>query len=106
MTATQTMTQVYAPAALHQSYVFPQPAIDTLNIIYSSDTSSDVQIYIYNAAAMPVADFKNPSAPGFTNKAELNISRFASGVYYYIIRAKDSAGREVNYKPGKFLVSK
>jgi hypothetical protein len=86
--------------------VFPQPAGDTLSIIYSSDSAYDAKIYIYNAAGMPVADFTNASASGFTNKAVLDIHKFSSGVYYYIIRAKDASGRDVNYKPGKFLVSK
>jgi hypothetical protein len=100
------MTQAYAPAALHQSYVFPQPAHNTLNIIYSSESAFNAEIYIYNAAGAPVADFTSPSAVGDTNKAVLGIGKFASGVYYYVIRAKDSAGRDVNYKPGKFLVTK
>jgi hypothetical protein len=55
---------------------------------------------------MPVADFKNPSLAGSVNRAELDITAFSGGVYYYIIRAKDASGKDVNYKPNKFLVSK
>jgi hypothetical protein len=100
------MTSVYTPARLWQSYVFPQPAKNTLNIIYYADSYAEADIYIYNAAGMPVADFINLSVPGFVNKAVLDISAFSSGIYYYIIRAKDSAGKTVNYKTNKFLVSK
>lgn len=106
LTPTVTPTGGYAQAPAGESYVYPQPAADVLNIIYSIDSTADVMIYVYNAAGMPVADFINTSMPGGSNKAVLDISGFARGVYYYVIRTKDLSGKTVNFKPDKFLVLK
>ena len=74
--------------------------------LHPAYTADPAEIFVYNAAGMPVADYTNASAPGAANKAVLDITKFTSGVYYYIIRVKNSSGGTVSLKPGKFLVSK
>lgn len=106
--ATSTMTPTPNPsspdAGAGSSYVYPQPASEKVTFVYSLRDYADVRIIVYNVAGMDVAVLKAAGKPGNNNRAELNLSGFAPGVYYYVIKADYSTEKMKICKPGKFLV--
>jgi hypothetical protein len=91
-------------AGAGSSYVYPQPASEKVTFVYSLRDYADVRIIVYNVAGMDVAVLKAAGKPGNNNRAELNLSGFAPGVYYYVIKADYSTEKMKICKPGKFLV--
>jgi hypothetical protein len=81
--------------------VYPQPADTVLYIVYGSDAAGQAKINIYNSAGSLVAQVDDAASVSSSNLAVIDLSKFSPGVYYYIIKL---AG--VQFKPGKFLVSK
>ena len=88
------------------SYVKPQPAKDFMTIVYALDEPAVIKVNIFNAAGIPVADSENNGTASVTNEIIFDIKKFAPGVYYYLLNAKSASGKEIKFKPGKFIVVK
>jgi len=57
MTASATPTPYFVSAPEGNCYVFPQPASNSMTIVYSSDAQADMTVKIYNSAGMLAAAF-------------------------------------------------
>ncbi len=105
-TITPTSTFYYQKANTGQSYVFPQPATDAVNIAYSLPEASRVDLYIYNTAGMQVASLEQQGEASDYNRFIVDLSRFSPGAYYYLIRATGASGARIKFDINKFLVVK
>ncbi len=105
-TPTITLTPVFNTAAAGSSYVCPQPAKDNLSIVFNLTEPADMTVYFYNAAGMPVGNAADRGFAFNANKIDINLKKFAPGVYFYVLRAKTDSGKEIVFKTGKFLVIK
>ena len=77
-----------------------------MTIVYSSDASADITVKIYNSAGMPAATLNASAAVNDYNTIPVNLSRFAPGVYYYILTGKKAAGGSIDFGLKKFMVAK
>ncbi len=66
----------------------PNPAVNTISIQWQSPTESDIEIEILDAIGQLVAVYNVNSIDGL-NEASLNISDFASGIYFVNMRSGD-----------------
>ncbi len=101
-TATPLVTDTPTPPVTSGSIAYPQPAANTITFAYNLPTPSSVKIYVYNLIGVEVAVFEG--APG-NNPATVtcDISKFAPGMYFYIIKAPDIG---VKFAVNKFEVEK
>ena len=106
LTATITGTPNYTAAKGGDCYVFPQPASNSLTFVFSSDSGADMTVKIYNAAGMPAAVLNARAVPGNYNYIYLDLSRFAPGIYYYIMTGNKDQGGSFNFGVKKFMVAK
>lgn len=88
------------------SYACPQPASTAVTIVYGLNEAAEVKVFLYNTAGMPAADFVSHGLAYDSNTLVIGLNKFAPGIYYYIIKATTASGRDVKFKPGKFLVIK
>jgi hypothetical protein len=105
-TLTITPTAAYVKAGAGESYVCPQPASTVLYVMYGLYEDAQVKIYIYNTAGMQVADFSVSGIASGTNMATIDLSKFSTGIYYYIMKARSPSGRVADFKVNKFMVAK
>jgi hypothetical protein len=102
-----TATAVPLPAAADgASYVYPQPANNTAHFVYSTDEAGDAEISVYNLAAKLSAKAGGTAVRSGANRLDLDITSFAPGVYYYLIKVRTVSGRDIKLKTGKFIVQK
>jgi hypothetical protein len=106
LTATITGTPNYTAAKGGDCYVFPQPSSNSLTFVFSSDSGADMTVKIYNAAGMPAAVLNARAVPGNYNYIYLDLSRFAPGIYYYIMTGNKDQGGSFNFGVKKFMVAK
>lgn len=102
-TLTPAVTNTPVPPVLYQPVAYPQPASDSISFAYKLNSDSWVKIYIYNLMASQVAVFEVSSAPAGISSAMFDISKFAPGVYFYLVKTGDPA---VKFSVQKFLVER
>jgi hypothetical protein len=111
---TETMTplvSVPTPPVAEQPIAYPQPASDTITFAYKLRApSATVKIYVYNLMGTQVAVFGPYAGIAGINTAKIDpaqpdkgLSKFAPGIYFYIIKAPDSGSR---FDVQKFEVEK
>jgi hypothetical protein len=101
-TITLTPTPLGQPnAGPGKSYCYPQPAHDWLRIVYSLPAAETVAIKIYNFAGIPVDSETDIGAASDANMKEIDIKKYAPGIYFYLIKRSG-----VLPMTGKFLVVK
>jgi hypothetical protein len=97
---------VPTPPVNSQPIAYPQPADSTITFAYKLlAPSSSVSIYVYNLMGAQVAVF-GPAA-GVTGVNSYTppegISKFAPGIYFYIVKAPDSGTK---FNVDKFIVER
>jgi len=90
----------------NDSYVFPVPANSTITFVFSLSEQADVTIDVFDFAGNLVHKFECQGQATATNTVQEDISRFSTGIYYYLIRAKTASGTQVKFKTNKFLVAR
>jgi|GEM_PF-3247809 hypothetical protein len=93
-------------SSAHKTYAYPQPASDSINIVYSLSAQSNVTIYIYNFANNLVGKSQTLESPDNSVVTNINVSRLKPGVYFYQVVAKAVNGSETRYTPEKFMVKR
>ena len=68
-------------------YVTPNPAIDKLELVYSSSGKENLQLTIYNMQGNPVSNELIRSEKGL-NRHELSIADLAKGIYYIVLKSQ------------------
>ena len=106
VTITVTATPGYGSIGAGTSRVFPQPAADIIFIEYGLEETADVTVIIFNAGAVKITEKTDVLRPQGSVLMNVDVSRFAPGVYYYLLRAKTASGGEVKFPAGKFLVAR
>jgi hypothetical protein len=106
LTPSATPTPYFNRAVEGDCYVFPQPASTALTIVYSSDSQADMTVKIYNSAGMLAASLEAKAAVNDYNYIQVNLSRFAPGVYFYVLTGKKSSGGTMDFGIKKFMVAK
>lgn len=76
--------QVYA---LHQNY--PNPFNPTTKVKFDLPKNSFVRLSLYDVLGSEVAVFLNGDQNAGYYEAEINASSFASGIYFYVLKAGD-----------------
>jgi hypothetical protein len=77
----------FSPVTTHK--VYPNPAADVVNISYSLNTSTDIQINVMDMTGKVVYNTLKPSQyPGAYNHP-LDISAYTAGIYSYTIETRD-----------------
>lgn len=104
-TATPTAVPTLSYPGDDYAYVYPQPASDKANIAFGVNVDSHVKVILYNAAGMDVAVYGLYAYQGVVNKAQFDISRFAPGTYFCVIKQEDTSLAKQR-RPVKFLVVK
>jgi hypothetical protein len=103
---TATSTPGYGSIENGRSRVFPQPADTDIAIEYGLDEEADVTIVIFNAGAIKVTEKNECFRPAGSSLSRFDVSRYAPGVYYYLVRATTLSGRELKFPVNKFLVAR
>ena len=80
-------TKIPAQFRLDQNY--PNPFNPNTKIIFALPKSGDVNLKIYDLTGKEVATYVNGYFAAGTYSIDLNLSNFASGVYFYKIRADE-----------------
>jgi len=106
VTALASHTAGPAPAAWPNSYFYPSPAKgDAGAVAYDLRQAGVVTLRVYNQTGRLV-DTVHDSKPAGWQASRVNVSRFASGVYYYILYLQYSAdGTSETQAPRKFVVA-
>ena len=95
-----------ATAPKNESYVFPQPASDSMTFVFSLDSSADTTILIYDFAGNNVKKSLHLAAISGNNRVVVDISTLRPGPYYYVIKAKPVSGSEIKFPLNKFYVKR
>lgn len=103
VTATATPT---AAAVAGGSYCYPQPAKGSMTIVYPLAQEADITVNVYNLAAIKVAEFTGHGMGVENNTINTDVSKFAPGIYYYIITGKTLGGQNIKLPVNKFMVGK
>ena len=106
ITITATSTPGYGSIENGKSRVFPQPADFEIFIEYGLSEISDVTVIVFNAGGVKAVEKTDTGRTQGANLMGLDVSRFAPGVYYYLLRVKQAGGAEVIFPAGKFLVAR
>lgn len=106
ITMTATSTPGYGNIESGKTRVFPQPASDTMKIEYGLAEAAEVSLIIFNAGAIKVSEKNRIQALPGSNIEVINVTRYAPGVYYYVIRARNASGKETVFPVNKFLVAR
>ena len=102
-TVTQTST-VTTPPVIYQPIAYPQPASQKITFAYKLTAAAQVKIYVYNLMGSQVAVFEAAAAgPGINSSPAFDISKFAPGVYFYMVKTTDPA---VKFDVQKILVER
>jgi hypothetical protein len=88
------------------SYAYPQPANDSVNIVYFLQEQKDIVIRVYDLYGSMKASVKQSGNAMAVNTITLDISKLASGLYVYSISANAKGESKLNFKAGKFAVLK
>jgi hypothetical protein len=78
-------TGINDPSDQHQVRVYPNPAVDFINVELTHQTSAD--FLLYDAASKKLLETQ------FNNKTELDISPLERGIYFYELRYDDGVTR-------------
>lgn len=103
-TSTPTTNPFATPtlSSLPGSYCYPQPATNTLNIVYPCQTSDVALFYIFTTSGS-LADYLTTQATvGANNQITFSTASYAPGIYYYVIRGQTSG----LITKGRFMVVK
>jgi hypothetical protein len=79
---------------------FPNPASDELSISYALNTSSNVEIEIYDMTGKLISTTKLGKLEVGNHKSQLDISNLNSGLYMYSVKLEDAKSF------GKFTIAK
>jgi hypothetical protein len=82
-------------------YVYPQPALDDLTLVYSLGQAGPVKAYFYNVLGNIVAEQGDVGQAIPNNLMKVDIGKWGWGIYYIVL---DSGGKKSG--PQKFLVGK
>jgi hypothetical protein len=88
------------------SYAYPQPAQNSVNIIFDLDKPADIKLNIFNYSKNIVKTREQACSGGKRTMIILDTSSFPGGVYYYTIKGNYNTGGNINYKPNKFIVAR
>jgi hypothetical protein len=103
--ATQTQTPglaVPSPVA-KGNYIYPSPSTgSSARIVYTMESAGSVKIKIYNETGRLVDSIEEAKGPGLQG-SDVNVGRFASGTYYYVLTQVYSGSSEVQ-STRKFIV--
>lgn len=106
-TVTPTITPVYAGFEEGDSYTSPEPSIIFVYFNYKLDKDAEkIRIDVYNFAGVHTAYVEEKTVQAGLHRIQLNLEKFAPGVYYYVIKAHFVGGEIRKFKPAKFLVVK
>jgi len=93
-----------------QSYVlfnnYPNPFNPTTTIKYSLPVNSKVEIEVYNILGVLVRELINTSQTAGDHKVAFNGGQYASGIYFYTLRAKSLDGKQNTFLVKKMLLIK
>ena len=97
-------------STLNRSCVYPNPApagsyTDRTVFHYYVDLDAEVEIDIYDVTGRSVDSLKAEARSGAANETEWNISRIASGVYFYVIKTAVASGNK-HITNGKLVIIK
>ncbi len=102
-TETPMVTDTPTPPVSAQPYTYPQPAANTVTFAYNLTAPSSVKIYVYNLIGVRVAVFEQSGSQGMNYLHNCDISKFAPGIYFYLIKAPDAG---VKFAVNKFEVER
>jgi hypothetical protein len=115
-TFTPNMTQTFEAIAsatpelpnpdANDSYVFPQPALDTATFVFPLDAASQVTIVIYDFAGNQVKSAVFAGVADRRNKAVVDVASLRPGPYFYMLKVKPITGPEKKYNLEKFYVKR
>lgn len=88
------------------SYVCPQPAKDSLNFVFSLNEDADVTINIFTINGKNAGKTSVKGIQTSRNTAYFNAASLPPGMYYYLIKARTTDGKNIGFKPGKFAVER
>ncbi len=75
-----------------------------MRIVYWLDRDASIRVIVYNAIGEKVDVISGRGMAGSDNQLEVDISRYAPGVYYYLLEVKSAVTHR--YEPRKFVVEK
>jgi hypothetical protein len=93
----------------HDSVCYPTRCDRDLKIVFNCDRHCGVKIYIYSFSGDFIENMDydtGEAADGSAHKVHLDVSRYAPGIYYYVIQGKTQDGRLINYRSNKFIVGR
>ena len=89
------------------AFTSPEPARIIMYFNYRLEMDADpIVIDVYNFAGKKVATVTERNVLAGIRRIEMNVERFAPGVYYYVISADYTDGTKVKFKPAKFMVAR
>jgi hypothetical protein len=111
-TYTATPTPTLPPGldlpASNDSYVYPLPASASVTFVFSLQEQADITISIFDFAGNYIRTVAVAGVmPSDTAQVSgIDISRFSTGTYYYLIKARGVSGKTLKFKLNKFVVRK
>ena len=75
------------PASFHLAQNFPNPFNPKTVISYQLPVSSEVELSIYSLLGQKVATLVSKKQPAGKHQVQWDAFGFASGIYYYMIKA-------------------
>jgi len=106
-TATVTPTSAAPVLADTKPIAYPQPAMNTLSFAYRlSAAGRAAKVYVYNIAGSKVAEFDGTANAGTNVIPNIDITKMASGLYFYLVKVTEIDGSVSSLKLSKFAVER